>query len=111
MPPDRSRPTPTPSNSPGLQLLLPADVLRPLVTQIVAEVLGQLEQSRAALDDRLAYSEAEAARLLGLNVHQLRDERLRKRISASQIVGNRIRYTRQDLERYLLERRVGAEVG
>jgi hypothetical protein len=42
---------------------------------------------------------------LGLHVHQLRDERRRGRIQASQIVGRRIRYLRADLERYLAERR------
>jgi hypothetical protein len=40
--------------------------------------------------------------------HQLRDERLRGRIGASQIVGRRWRYTRDDLLRYLQSRRVEA---
>jgi hypothetical protein len=55
----------------------------------------------------LAYSEAEAARLFGLKVHQLRDARLRHEISASQIAGRRIRYTREDLLEYLASHRWG----
>ena len=35
-----------------------------------------MEANRAKLGDKLAYSEAEAARLLGLREHQLRDARL-----------------------------------
>src|SRR5262249_32972554 len=54
---------------------------------------------------RLAYAEAEAARLIGLKYHQLRDERLRGCIQASQIVGRRIRYLRNDLLDYLTSRR------
>jgi hypothetical protein len=73
----------------------------------VLETVAALEQDRARLGDRLAYSEPEAARLLGLAPHQLRDERLRGRISASQVVGKRIRYTREDLTAYLMSRRVG----
>jgi hypothetical protein len=94
-----------PDRSP-LSLSLDADALRPLIREVVGETLAALEQDRAKISDRLAYSEAEAARLLGLHTHQLRDERLRKRVSASQIVGKRIRYTRDDLLRYLSERRV-----
>ena len=45
----------------------------------------------------MAYSEEEAARLLGLNSHQLRDERRRGRTAASQFVGRQIRYLREDL--------------
>jgi hypothetical protein len=56
--------------------------------------------------ERLAYSEPEAARMLGLEEHVLRDERRRGRISASKIVGRRIRYTREDLTDYLASRRV-----
>jgi hypothetical protein len=96
---------------PGVSLNVPPEALRPLVRQVVEEVLTALEADRAKLgDNRLAWSEAEAARLIGLNVHQLRDERLRGRIRSSSIVGRRIRYTRQDLLDYLhasRERAVG----
>jgi hypothetical protein len=97
---------------PGLSLSLPAEALRPLVAEVVAEVLAHLEADRAHLDDgHLCYSEEEAARLLGLRPHVLRDTRRRGEIVASQIVGRRIRYTRDDLLRYLAERRVEASDG
>ena len=66
---------------------------------------------RATLPDKLAFTEAEAARLLSLNTHQLRDERLRGRITASKIVGNRIAYRREDLLEYLTSRRITPNVG
>lgn len=90
-----------------LALHLDAEALRPLVREIVAEVLSQYREAevQAIGDGRLAYSEPEAARMLGLQPHQLRDERLRGRIAASSIVGRRVRYTTDDLRGYLAERR------
>jgi hypothetical protein len=90
----------------ALSLHLDVVALRPLVELVVAEVLARCREDEARLADRLAYSEEEAARLLGLETHQLRDERLRGRIAASQIVGRRIRYTREDLLGYLAGRRL-----
>jgi hypothetical protein len=82
--------------------------LAPLVTTIVEQVLARVEAAKTALGDRMAYSEQEAARLLGLNSHQLRDERLRGRISASRIVGNKVRYLHADLVGYLTRNRTAA---
>jgi len=64
----------------------------------------KMESARAVVADRLCYSEPEAAAMPGLEPHQLRDERLRRRIKASSIVCRRIRYTRQDLMEYLSSR-------
>jgi hypothetical protein len=89
----------------GLNLQLDSEALRPLIEAVVAEAVARLETERAKLDGKLCYSEPEAARLLGLASHQLRDERLRGRISASQVVGRRIRYLHADLMDYLLSRR------
>jgi hypothetical protein len=89
----------------GINIELTPEVLAPLVRQIVAEVLAATEADRARLDGKLCYSEAEAAALLGVNEHVLRDERRRGRIAASQVVGRRVRYLREDLVRYLMERR------
>lgn len=75
--------------------------LRPLVKAIVAEALAELEQRKKVHDGRLAYTEAAAASMLSLNQHQLRDLRLGGKISHSRIVGNKIRYTLQDLMDYL----------
>ena len=95
----------------GVSLSVDAEALRPLVAEVVTEVLARVEADRAKLDGRLGYSEEEAARLLGLEPHVLRDERRRGRIAASQIVGRRIRYTREDLVAYLLARRVEPTAG
>ncbi len=98
MPPDRPA---------AIALSIEPAALAPLIRAVVAEVVAQLDSDRARLDDRLAYSEEEAARLLGLEPHVLRDERRRGRIGASQVVGRRIRYTREDLTGYLASRRCG----
>jgi hypothetical protein len=79
--------------------------LEALVRRLVAEAVQELDSHRDRLDGKLAFSEAEAARLLSLNPHQLRDERRRGRISSSEIVGRRIRYTRDDLVNYLMQHR------
>jgi hypothetical protein len=84
--------------------------LRPLIQAIVEETVRRLEGERATLGDgRLAFSEEESARMLGLNRWQLRDERRRGRIGASRSVGRRVLYSREDLARYLAARRVEAE--
>jgi hypothetical protein len=98
-------------NPHGASLAIDAEALRPLITEIVAQVLAQLEGARTRLDERLAYSEEEAARLIGLESHQLRDERRRGRITASQIVGRRVRYLREDLVAYLIDRQKPATDG
>ena len=78
--------------------------LEPVIRRVVEETVAVLEQRRADLDGE-AFSEERASRLLDLEPHVLRDERLRGRITASQIVGRRIRYTRRDLLDYLASRR------
>src|SRR5262249_49663228 len=61
--------------------------LKPLIASVVEEVLARSQRDNSGLPpDRLAWSEAEAAALLGLAVHVLRDERRRGRIRASQVV-------------------------
>ena len=87
------------------RLEIDADALRPLIDQAVAAALAALEKDRGALDGKLAYSEPEAARLLSLHAHQLRDERLRGRIHASVGPGKKILYGRDDLMDYLRSRR------
>jgi hypothetical protein len=98
----------TPETPPsGLQLHLNPEALRPLIRDVVAEVLAALEQDRKPLDGKMAYGEAEAARLLSLHPHQLRDERRRGRIAASVGPGRKILYRREDLLEYLMVRRAG----
>jgi hypothetical protein len=92
-------------SEPSLSLSINPGPLTELVRRLVAEAVANLESQRQRLPDRLAFSEAEAARLLGLNPHQLRDERRRGRIEASEVVGRRIRYLREDLMAYLMRHR------
>ena|SRR5438067_975746 len=90
----------------GAVLQFPAEVLRPLVQQVVEETIAHLERVKAMLPEgKIAFSEPEAARLLSLATHQLRDERLRGRVSASVGPGRRILYTRDQLLAYLASRK------
>jgi hypothetical protein len=89
----------------GLHLAIDAAGLEPLIRAVVSATLAALDADRSAIPDKLAFSEAEAARLLSLHAHQLRDERLRGRITASVGPGRRILYSREDLTTYLRSRR------
>ena len=91
-----------------MQLNIDPVELAPIIAATVCEVMARIRDDETALADRLAFSEQEAARLLGLESHQLRDERLRGRIAASHIVGRRIRYRREDLIGYLARHRTEA---
>ncbi|MEI8375377.1 MAG: helix-turn-helix domain-containing protein [Planctomycetota bacterium] len=88
-----------------MKLEIVPDELRPVIEAVVAETIAKLEVQREALNGKLAYSEYEAAQLIGLNERQLADERRRGRIKASSIVGRRIRYLKSDLIEYMLSRR------
>lgn len=69
-------------------------LVRPIAEEIAA-VLGTVGD-----DDRLAYPEPEAAKLLGIATHQLRDARLRGEVTATK-VGGRIGYEKTELLGYL----------
>lgn len=84
------------------EIKIDAGELRAVVRAVVAETLAELEARRPDLDGRLAYSEAEAADLLGLKHHQLRDLRLAGKIEFCRVVGRRVRYTREQLLGYLM---------
>ena len=83
-----------------MNLHLDPDDLRPLVTTVVTEVLSQTEADRAKLNGRLGYTEPEAAALLGVAPHVLRDVRLRGEIKA-RLVGRRYVYSRDALLKFL----------
>ena len=74
--------------------------LRPLVERVVVETVERLSDERAQLGNRLGYPEAEAAALLGVARHTLRDCRLRGEIAA-RLVGKRMVYSRDELVRFL----------
>jgi hypothetical protein len=73
----------------GMALHVDPQTLLPIIRAVVTETVAQLDADRRQLPEngRLAYSEEEAARMLGLESHQLRDEHRRGRIGASSIVG------------------------
>jgi hypothetical protein len=95
---------------PAVAVTFDAEALRPLIAEVVREVLAQVEADRARFpESRLCYTEEEAAALLNLEAHQLRDERRRGRITASKIVKRRVRYLRENLLAYLHGRRTDRE--
>jgi hypothetical protein len=72
------------------------DTLRPVIQQVVAETIAQMEAERSQFDGQIAYTEPEAAALLSVQPHVLRDLRRLREIDASRI-GKRIVYRRSDL--------------
>lgn len=74
--------------------------LQPLVEAVVALTLNKLEDERRRIGDKLAYSEPEAAALLSVKPHVLRDARLRGEIEGFKL-GKGMRYARDELLRFL----------
>ncbi len=74
--------------------------LKPIVEAVVVEVLDRVEEDRAKLNGKLGYSEPEAAALVSVKPHVLRDCRLRGEIQAKK-VGKSYRYSRSQLLRFL----------
>ena len=72
------------------------ETLRPVIQQIVAETVAQLKAEHSKFNDRIAYTEPEAAALLGVQAHVLRDLRRMGEIVGFKI-GKRIVYMRADL--------------
>jgi len=78
------------------------DGLKPLIVEVVRAVLAEATLPVSGKDaERLAWPEAEAAALLGVARHVLRDLRLRGEIRSTK-VGGRISYTKKHLTDYLL---------
>ena len=74
--------------------------LQPIIETAVRATLAQVADENAQLGSRLAFSEAEAASLLGVKSHVLRDTRLRGEIQAKK-VGKSFRYSRNQLVRFM----------
>jgi len=100
-----SHPEPNGRAPAALQLAVEPALLEPLIRAIVEQTIARLDQAREVLPDKIAFGEAEAARLLSLHPHQLRDARLRGEIEASVGPGRKILYSRADLLAYLTTRR------
>jgi hypothetical protein len=86
-----------------MNLVWTDDELRRFIRPVVEEVAAAIG-TRTGDDDQLAYTEAQAAKLLGIATHQLRDARLRGEIVATK-VGGRIGYERSELLAYLARNR------
>ena len=84
----------------SLKIEFDRDELRPLVHLAVTEALERMEEERAKFNGRLAFTEPEAAVLLGVKPHVLRDCRRRGELQGAK-VGSRIVYTRADLLDFL----------
>lgn len=84
----------------SVRLQFDTEDLRPLVHLAVAEALDRMEAERARFNGRLAFTEPEAAVLLGVKPHVLRDCRRRGEIEGAK-VGSKIVYTRVDLLKFL----------
>lgn len=82
--------------------LEPSDIsdLRPLIAEAVRATLVEVQATEAKLSDRLAFTESEAAQLLGIRPHVLGDMRRRNEISG-RLAGKKIIYPRNELLRFL----------
>ncbi|HEX3658217.1 MAG TPA: helix-turn-helix domain-containing protein [Pirellulales bacterium] len=85
-----------------MRIELDDTVLTQLIELVVVATLERVEQQRRHHGDRLAYTEPEAAALVGVKPHVLRDARLRGELSGKR-VGKRTVYSRDELLRYLNE--------
>lgn len=75
-----------------------ASDLRPLVAEVAHEILARHIQ--AVPPERIGFTETEAAALIGLKKHNLRDARLRGEVSGRR-VGRRVLYERGELMRFV----------
>jgi hypothetical protein len=76
------------------------DDLTPLIERVVTRVLDEREADEGKLGNRLAFSEPEAAALLGMKPYVLRDARLRGEVVGSRI-GKRVFCSRDALFKLL----------
>jgi hypothetical protein len=79
--------------------------LRPIIRAAVVAVLDELRQSELAQSDRLAYAEPEAAMMLSVRPHVLRDARLRGELDGSR-VGKKTVYTKAELLKFLERQKI-----
>ncbi len=87
-----------------MQFSFNATDLQPLIEQVVHATVAQLLADQALSSDRIAFTEPEAASLLGVARHTLRDARLRGELAGSR-VGKKIVYERTELLRFLQQQR------
>jgi len=88
-----------------MKLQIDKEDIRPIIEIAVSEALRKIEGDRSRIPRRLGYLEAEAAALLGVKQHVLRDARLNGEIEATKI-GGRIGYEHSELLAYLSRNRL-----
>lgn len=86
-----------------MNIQLNTDDLRPLVAEIVREVVSQL-----GVMPEKRMTEQEAASLFGVHAHTLRDARRRGELECDR-VGRYVRYTHQQLEDWQVRMREANE--
>jgi len=79
-----------------MKIILDDTDLRPMIESVVAETLRQVKAIHGQFGERLAFTESEAAALLGIQRHVLRDCRRRGEIKGAKC-GKRILYRLDDL--------------
>ncbi len=84
-----------------------APLFSPAIAKVVTETLAQREADEARLGGQLGHVEPEAAALVGVQPHVLRDCRRRGEIHAV-LVGKRYVYSRDELLRFLRDGRAGS---
>jgi len=76
-----------------------------MIEKIIFDSFQKMEHAKISLGSRLSFTESEAAALLGVGRHALRDARLRGEVEASK-VGRRILYSRDQLLQLLQKNRI-----
>lgn len=74
--------------------------LRPVICAVVAEILEKTTPVDSRIKDRLAIPEREAAELLGVPQHVLRDARYRGELKGKRL-GKKVVYSPDELRRFL----------
>ena len=88
---------------PTMTLVVPCEVLTPIIEQAVDQALARLRTVSRTVDrveSQLMYSESQAAKLLGLTPIALKNERARGRIGFLKR-GTSIRYLPEHLREYV----------
>ena len=75
------------------------DELRPVIQAAVYAVLEEIKPLDSRLKDRFAFTEKEAAELLGVPQHVLRDARYRGELSGKRL-GKKVMYSPDELRRF-----------
>ncbi len=87
----------------GINLNIPEDLVDEIANRLVDRVVAKLADhlgQQETTPGRMAFSEAEASELLGVEPHVLREQRRLGRIEHSRI-GRRIAYTPEQLADFL----------